>query len=67
MAETLAQTVDRLQRTRDAAITSTTVDGISTTIDQTVVDKQLRARKRELAEEAGLSDPRPICARIKLT
>jgi len=66
MAETLAQTVDRLQRTRDAAVTSTTVDGISTTIDQAVVNQQLRTRRRQLAEDNGEADPRPICSSIRL-
>jgi hypothetical protein len=67
MAETLAQTAARLEAIRNSAISSTTVDGISTTIDQAVALQRLREIKRAEALEAGLPDPRPICARIKLT
>ena len=67
MAETLAQTVARLESIRNSAISSTTVDGISTTIDQAAATQRLRELKRAEALEAGLADPRPIVSRIKLT
>jgi hypothetical protein len=66
MAETLAQTAARLASIRNSAISATTVDGISTTIDQSVADRRLREVQRAQAAEAGLPDPRPIVSRIKL-
>lgn len=67
MAETLVETAARLQAIRNSAVASTTVDGISATIDQAVALQRLREIQRAQALEAGLPDPRPIVARIKLT
>jgi len=67
MTENLAETVARLQATRDAAITETVVDGITAKIDQGVANQQLRAARRRQAIEDGLADPRPIASAVKLT
>ena len=67
MAETIAEKAARLKATRDAAVTSATVDGISAAIDQGTAARQLREANRALAAEQALPDPRPIVAQIKLT
>lgn len=67
MAETLSQTVARLETIRNSAVSSTTVDGITATIDQAAAEKRLGELRRAQAAEAGLPDPRPVVSRIKLT
>jgi hypothetical protein len=67
MAETLQQSIERLTAIRNSAVTSTTVDGISTTIDQAAAARRLQELQRSQAAEDGLPDPRPIVSRIKLT
>ena len=67
MAETLAQTAARLEAIRNSAIDSNAVDAISVGINQDVARQRLREIRRAEALEAGLPDPRPVVATIKLT
>lgn len=67
MAESLADTAARLEAIRNSAVTSTTVDGVTATIDQKAAETRHREMQRALAAIAGTPDPRPIVSRIKLT
>lgn len=67
MSETLSETVARLKAITNSAVTSSSADGISASIDQRTAARRLRETSRELADAQGLPDPRPKVARIKLT
>ncbi len=67
MSDSLAEQIAKLERIQAAAVTSTSVDGVSASIDQATAARSLRERRRRQAAEQGLPDPRPVVSTIKLS
>ena len=64
--DTLEEQIAKLERIQAAAVTATTVDGVSASLDQATAASTLRELRRKQAAEQGLPDPRPVVSTIRL-